>query len=95
MRLVESKFAAWLRAKPPTEIVGENRDCHACPIANYYNEASGGCDLVIFERWGDYFGDRGDGARRLPAWAADFVFTVDCDENGQITAERALEILIQ
>jgi len=94
MRLVESKFAAWLRAKPPAEIVGENRDCHSCPIANYYSEATGN-DLVIFDRWGDYFGDRGGGGRRLPAWAQYFVRTVDSDENGQITAGRALAILAE
>lgn len=93
MRLHEHKFAAWLRAKPPTEIVGENRDCHSCPIANYYWAATGGHEIVIFDRWGVYFIDRGDGGRRAPAWAADFMSTVDGDENGQITAGRALEIL--
>lgn len=95
MRLIQSKFVAWLRSKAPTEIVGENRDCHSCPIAKFYNEASGGCDLVIFERWGEYFGDRGGGARPLPVWAQHFVFAVDGDENGQITADRALEIVVR
>lgn len=93
MRLTERKFAAWLQAKPPNEIVGENRDCHSCPIAKYYYEASGGCEIVIFDRWGEHFIDRGGGARAMPAWAADFVFAVDREEDGRITAGRALEIL--
>ena len=94
MRLVESKFAAWLRSKPPTEIVGENRDCHACPIALFYKEASG-CEVVIFgDGYGDYIIDRGYDKRAVPNWAADFIRTVDGDTgDGKITATRALEAL--
>jgi hypothetical protein len=94
MRLDERKFIAWLRAKPPTEIVGENRDCHSCPIATFYSETAGN-DIVIFDRYGggDYMGDRGGGARRLPAWAKDFIFEVDGDSDGKISARRALQAL--
>ena len=37
--------------------------------------------------------DRGDGGRRLPAWAEQFVVEVDGNETPKITAARALEIL--
>ncbi len=93
MRLREGEFKSWLKAKPPTEIVGENRDCHSCPIANFYLEVSGGCEIVIFDRGDDYFIDRGYDKRRLPLWAAHFVANVDEDAYGQISAGRALEIL--
>jgi len=93
MRLEQHKFAAWLRAKPPETIVGENRDCHCCPIAKFYAEICGG-EIVIFERLGEgYFIDRGYDARLAPQWAARFISSVDGDDNGKITARRALEIL--
>lgn len=96
MRLDRSKFETWLKAKPPAEIVGENRDCHCCPIALFYVEASGGCEIVIFQdEWGDYICDRGYYKKRLPPWAAEFVFSVDGDTNGQISAGRALDVLGQ
>lgn len=94
MRLDRRKFAAWLKTKRPEEIVGENRDCHACPIANFYSATSGGCEIVIFERAGyGYFIDRGDGGRPAPAWASSFISDIDGDDNGRITAGRAIEIL--
>lgn len=93
MRLERGKFEKWLQGKPADAIVGENRDCHSCPIALFYYEATGGHEIVIFDRWGDYFIDRGYGGRRLADWAAHFVFHVDGDQNGKITASRALEIL--
>lgn len=65
MRLDKNKFAAWLKAKPPTEVVGENRDCHACPIAQFYQEASGGCEIVIFDRGDGYSIDRGYDIRQI------------------------------
>lgn len=92
MRLDQSKFTAWLRSKPPTAIVGENRDCHSCPIALYYKEADGR-EIVIFDRYGEYFIDRGYSTIRAPAWAANFIFNVDGEDDGRITAGRALEIL--
>lgn len=92
MRLEQAKFRSWLEAKPPTEIVGEQRTCHACPIANFYHEASG-CEVVIFERDGEYYLDRGYSKKLLPAWASNFVFDVDDNANCEITAGRALELL--
>jgi hypothetical protein len=94
MRLDKGKFIRWLKAKPPTEIVGENRDCHACPIATFYFEASGGSEVVIFG--GDFSGhviDRGYSRRALPDWAERFVSDVDGDSDGQISAQRALRAL--
>jgi hypothetical protein len=93
MRLDKRKFVAWLEAKPPDEIVGDNRDCHACPIAKFYCETSGGCEVVISQSSNGYVIDRGDGDRALPQWAVDFVFEVDGDNDGHISAGRALEIL--
>jgi hypothetical protein len=93
MRLQRHKFLMWLKAKQPEEIVGENRDCHACPIAQFYVEASGGCEIVIFARGGEHFIDRGYSTLPLPRWAENFVLEVDGDENGKITAARALEAL--
>lgn len=93
MRLVQHKFAAWLRAKQPDAIVGENRDCHSCPIANFYSETSGGADIVIFDRGDDFRIDRGDGGRPAPRWASQFIDAVDGDQDGKITARRALQIL--
>lgn len=94
MRLILSRFEKWLKAKPPHMIVGENRDCHSCPIAQYYSEAAGN-DLVIYQdgNTGDYIGDRGYYKKRLPYWAENFVCAVDGDSNGQITAARALAVL--
>jgi hypothetical protein len=93
MRLNRNKFTAWLEAKPATEIVGENRDCHFCPIALFYKEASGGSEIIIFDRCGEYIIDRGYSQRPLPSWASYFVREVDGDTNGQISASRALEVL--
>lgn len=93
MRLTKNKFMAWLNAKPPAEIVGNNRDCHSCPIANFYFEASGGDEIAIFQDgWGSYRVDRGYSKRPLPTWAVNFVFDVDGEADGRITARRALEI---
>jgi len=93
MRLDRSKFVRWLRAKPPATIVGANRDCHACPIALFCEEASGGCEVVIFDDGDRYIIDRGYDKRRLPAWAESFVCEVDGENDGRISAGRALEIL--
>lgn len=92
MRLDRSKFKAWLATKPPAEIVGINRDCLSCPIANFYGEVSG-ASIVVSGEGGDYFIDRGDGRRRAPAWAEHFFADVDAEQNGEITARRAIEIL--
>src|SRR6185437_1760235 len=95
MRLHKRQFENWLKTKPPTEIVGHHRNCHTCPIGNFYYEASGGCEVAIFsdDRPGGYVIDRGYIRTRAPAWAEDFMFTVDGDANGQISAGRALEVL--
>lgn len=97
MRLIRSKFEKWLRSKVATEIVGDQRDCHSCPLALFYEDVSGGCDVVISsDRNGfGYIIDRGDGGRALPAWADAFAFLVDSDDSGRITAGRALEVLGQ
>lgn len=96
MRLIRHKFEAWLRAKKPDEIVGKNRDCHSCPIANFYHEASGGCEIVIYEdQWNAHIIDRGYSKRRMPEWADCFVWLVDGDADGKISAGRALAALAQ
>lgn len=95
MRLIRSKFEVWLKAKPVTEIVGENRDCHSCPIALFYCETSGGCEVVIStsSRSGGTVIDRGAGERSLPRWAHRFIFFVDEYVDKKISAGRALEVL--
>lgn len=94
MRLHRNKFEVWLKAKPATEIVGDRRSCLSCPIANFYHEVSRGCEVVIFDDGnGGHIIDRGYSRRPLPPWAERFVFSVDGDEAGKITAARALEIL--
>lgn len=93
MRLDRNKFTDWLKSRPPTEIIGENRDCHCCPIARFYVEASGGCEVVIGERDGRLTIDRGYAERVLPRWAANFVFQIDGERHGKITAGRALEVM--
>lgn len=95
MKLIRSKFASWLAAKPPAEIVGHNRDCHSCPIAAFYKEASDGYEIVIFENanWGGYIIDRGYSRKPAPPWVERFIFHVDGEDDGKITAGRALEIL--
>lgn len=97
MKLRKHKFTRWLKNKQPTEIVGHNRDCHSCPLALFYCEASGGCEVVIsYNRSGfGYVIDRGYIRTRAPAWAERFMFTVDGDVNGKISAARALEVLMQ
>ena len=95
MRLDKHKFAGWLRTKPPETIVGKHRS-PSCPIANFYSETCGGAEIVIFERIGEgYFIDRGYDARLAPQWASRFIWLVDDDENGKITARRALEMLAE
>lgn len=92
MRLRRSEFVSWLKAKAHDAIVGKNRDCHGCPIALFYYEASGGCEVVISDPGDGYVIDRGYSTKPLPAWAAWFVFKVDGLE-GQITAHRALAVM--
>lgn len=92
MRLDRRKFLAWLESKQPDEIVGKNRS-PSCPIANFYDDASGGCEIIIFERWGEHYIDRGYSTRPMPPWADRFVTEVDKDEYGDVTARRAIEIL--
>lgn len=98
MRLIRSKFESWLKAKPAEEIVGHNRDCHSCPLALFYAETSGGCEVVISSHpngFGNVI-DRGDGDRRMPEWADAFVFLADSEGRGvPITAGRALKYLEQ
>ncbi len=93
MRLIQNKFEAWLKAKPPTEVVGHNRDCHSCPLALFYLETSSGCEVVIFENGERYMIDRGYSTNRLPWWANRFAHAVDGDADGTITASRALAVL--
>lgn len=94
MRLDQGKFVRWLKAKPSTEIVGNQRDCNSCPIANFYEDVSGGCGISIFDDgYGNHIIDRGYDRRPLPAWAEAFVFLVDGEEAEKVTASRALEIL--
>lgn len=91
--LTVHNFRKWLKAKAPDAIVGNNRDCHTCPVANFHSETNGGWEIVVFDRWGEYFIDKGHEKRRAPAWAANFFFAVDGEQNGKITAKRALELL--
>lgn len=93
MRLYRHKFLQWLKAKKPDEIVGENRTSCGCPITNFYSDATRGSEVIIFDRWGEHFIDRGYSKQPLPQWAQRFVFEIDQDENGKITAARALEVL--
>jgi hypothetical protein len=94
VRLIRSKFKAWLKSKPAEAIVGEQRECHSCPIALFYCEATNGCEVVISTgRNGNYVIDRGDGERRMPWWAYRFVFLIDGVEDSKISAGRALEVL--
>jgi hypothetical protein len=93
MRLKRHQFLAWLKTKRPDEIVGKNRDCHGCPIALFYEHATGGSEIVIFERYGDLYIDRGYDARRMPAWAERFVRDVDDDQPLEVSAARCLELL--
>lgn len=94
MRLDRNRFESWLKKKPSAEIVGSHRDCHSCPIANFYHAASGGCEVVIFDDgYGAHIIDRGYSRRSLPPWAESFVFSVDGGPAGKISAGRALEVL--
>lgn len=92
MRLNQKKFAEWLRKQPPDKIVGKNRS-PSCPIVQYYRDASGGREVIIYGRDADYFIDRGDGERKVPSWAADFICKIDGDQAGDIAARHALEVL--
>lgn len=96
MRLDRKSFEAWLKAKQPDDVVGENRDCHSCPLALFYAETSGGCEVVIFDDgYGGYLVDRGYSKRQAPWWAERFIFLVDGDIDNKITAGRALKIMSQ
>ena len=49
---IQGRSKTWLKAKAPTEIVGSKRDCHACPLATFYNDKSGGNEVDIpFASW--------------------------------------------
>lgn len=95
MKLTRSKFERWLKSKPTDHVVGYKRDNCGCPIAQFHTDASGGHEVVISsDRNGyGYVIDRGDGDRKLPAWADAFAFLVDGEPTEKITAGRALEIL--
>lgn len=94
MRLDRAKFQGWLKTKPADAVVGRQRS-PSCPLAGFYREASRGCEIVIFDRGGQHFIDRGYSTRPLPYWADVFVVAVDGEEAPKITASRALEILAQ
>lgn len=85
------KFERWLKAKRPDQIVGQNRDCHCCPIATFYAGTAGN-EIVVSNECGEYIVDDGD-KHEPPEWAANFFDKVDGDEERKITARRALEIL--
>lgn len=93
MRLCRKKFIAWLKTKQPDEIVGRKRECHSCPVANFYRERSGGCEVVIFENDGRYIIDRGCYKKEMPQWASGFAFAIDGEPCSHISAARALEIV--
>ena len=82
------------RAKKPDEIVGENRDSHSCPLALFYAEKGGNEILIFDDGLGGHLVDRGYSRRPLPPWASSFVHEVDGDQDGKITAKRALEALL-
>lgn len=95
MRLIRSKFERWLKSKPGDHIVGYKRDNCGCPLACFYTEASRGHEVVISsDRNGyGYVINRGDGNRRMPAWADAFAFLVDGEPTEKISAGHALKIL--
>lgn len=96
MRLDRRKFLAWLKTKRPDEAIGNRQDCHSCPLANFYYDASQGCEVVIADNGldGCYYIDRGYDNRRLPRWAGRFVRGVDNETGSVITARRAIEIMM-
>lgn len=74
-------------------MVGQNRDCHACPIAQFYSETSGH-EVVISSDCGELSIDDGDGDEPLPYWAARFVSEIDdIEQPATVTAESALSVL--
>lgn len=93
MRLNRKKFYAWLKSKKPTDVVGESRSCHGCPIAMFYYEATKGHEVVISENGMGYRMDRGTGGRPVPWWTSRFMLGVDGSGLDKITAAKALEIL--
>ena len=54
-----------------------------------------GCNIVIFDRGDDYRIDRGNDARLPPRWVSRFISEVDGQDENEITASRALEILAE
>lgn len=95
MRLDRKKFTAWLKAKAPNEIVGVARDSCGCPLARFYEEASGGSEIAIFDRGDGHFADRGYSRLPLPGWAQGFVSNVDDEEldDHRVEAWRAIQLL--
>lgn len=94
MKLNRRKFQRWLEEKRPDEIVGHQRDCHSCPIALFYADATSGHEVVIFDNGDGPIIDRGYIKTRAPRWAAEFIWAVDGTQEPNITAARALGILI-
>lgn len=95
MRLDRNKFMAWLKTKMPNEIVGVVRDSCGCPLAQFYRQTSGGCEIAIFDSGDGYIADRGYSRHALPRWAKRFVFNVD-DElpiDQHVEAWRAIQLL--
>lgn len=58
-----------------------------------FYEQEAGAEIVIFDDGDGHIVDRGYDRRPLPTWANQFVIAIDGDENGQITAARAIEVL--
>lgn len=86
-------FVRWLYSKRDDEVVGYAGDPYHCPIATYLRETDPTREFAVratkyWQSWSV------QSERRLPRWAALFVFTVDSARpRSALTAARARQVL--
>lgn len=93
--LTKDKFKKWLKRRKKDEIIGIACDSEFCPIASYVSQAVDISDISV--EGDSIYHQQNDREYnfKLPHWAYNFVHLLDDnnDEDADITAEHALEVL--
>lgn len=105
VHLDRAKFTAWLKAKPPGEVVGERCEAHECPVATFHNfhasEKPPPYQIkVIADDELGCWAETQEGYRsevlEVPYWVLQFVTALDeeIEEDGDfVAAGQALRVL--
>ena len=90
--LTFNNFKKWLESKAGKTKVGYSGYSERCPLSKFLTQSTGTRYVVGFKQ---YWKDSLDTvqATDLPRWASKFVFKVDEEFTGSVSAKRALRIL--